>query len=332
MPLTSVPMVARKSITTIQEGSVYKERYVMPVALPSGSTARQEFRDSSGASVGEITGTVDGSYVWFERPYTDVTAVPNGAGFYCYVHLPTDAVGAEHMVRYGTVFRRQLSFPDSPATALQNLPRRYDDDFQRPAGAVGGRWAVLVGQPRIFDNTEWFTGIDHPNSVGPQYDFFDRYYMRYYVPFASDSVTLSLSATKKGNGFTFVTLCTSSTASSFLYAGFDAGANKVELGYGTGPDIGTWLGTRTVLQPQITPVNLTVPGNSGMGTYKLRYDDVTKVLGLYNDDYTAEYASWADAGNIVPHGKGYRYFGIGGNSTIFDSGVQVAYIKAQDAI
>lgn len=323
MALSAVPMVARKTITTIQEGSVYMERWVMVTALPAGTTARQVFNDSSGAQVAEIVGTINGHYVEFEVPYTEVQYVPNGAGFYCYVDLPTDDPTEEHMIRYGTVFRRQLSYPDSPAIAVQNLPRKYEDSFQRPAGAVGGRWKILVGRPLIFDNTDPI-----PNTVGPDYPFFSRYFMRYYVPFAGDTITLSISAVDKGDGNTIIALSAASDASSYLYAMFNSTANTMTLGYGTGPDIGVGAN----LHPQTTPVALTVPAASPIGTYKMRYDDTTGTLGFYNATYTVEYASWTDSGNIVPHGKGYRYFGVGGQAGLLNSGVQVAYISAQDAV
>jgi hypothetical protein len=103
------------------------------------------------------------------------------------------------------------------------------------------------------------------------------------------------------------------------------------LGYGTGPDIGTTSTSSGVLQPQITPVNLTVPSASA-GTYKIRYDDTTGVLSLFNETATTLIASWADSGNIVPHGKGYRYFGVGGNAGFLNSGVEIAHIRAHGIV
>lgn len=324
MPITTdAPLVARKSITTIQEGSTYKERFVLPKVLATGTTVRMLFKDSSGADITEITGSLNGHYIEFEQPYSAVEEVPNGAGFYVYLKRP-DPSTDEDMARYGTVFRRQLSFPDSPATLAVNQPRRYEDTFQRPAGAVGGRWKVLVGQPRIFDNADPI-----PNTVGPNYAFYARYFMRYYVPFASDTVTLSISAIDKGSGKTVIALGASSDCSSYIYAMFNSasGSETLTLGIGHGPDIG--VGGN--LEPQIAPVALVVPDND-IATFKMRYDDVTGVLGFYNDDYTVEYASWEDSSNLAPHGKGYRYFGVGGEAGLFNSGVQVAYINAQDDV
>jgi hypothetical protein len=321
-------MVARKTITTIQEGNVYKERFVEPAALPADTTVRMVFKDSSGADVAEITGyinTQNNHYVEFNSPYADVADVPNGAGFYVYIHLSADDPADEHMIRYGTVFRRQLSFPDSPAISTQNLPRVYEDSFQRPPGSPGGRWKYLVGQPIIVSSG--FAGILQ-FLLSFLFSQYGAYFMRYYVPFAGDTITLRVTLLKKGDGMTVIALDCSSDGSSYLYVGFNATDDTVELGRGVGPDISV-AGN---LIPEMTPVAHTVPSTAPGGNYKIRYDDVTKTLGLYNDDYTVEYATWTDTGNEVPHGKGYRYFAIGGTSEAEDSGIQVAYIKAQDDV
>lgn len=331
MPMTE--LVARKSVTTIQEGSVYKERYTLSQAQPDGTTARQVFFDSAGVPLAEIFGEVDGRTITFANPYADVAVVPNAAGFYCYIQRSDDSLDDEHMVRYGSVFRRQLTFPSSPSLSVNTTIKVFKDNFQRPAGPVGGRWSVLVGKPRIFDNTEWFgLGEDHPNTVGPDHNFFDRYYMRYYQPFNGDTLDLTVSATKKGNGTTIVSVCGNSTGTSYLYLAFNGADDTVELGVGHSPDIGSILSPSDALEAKTSPVDLEVPGDDGLGTYKLRFDDITKTISFYNADYTVKYLDWVDVDDEVPHGKGYRYFSIGGRAGVFNSGVQLAYIEAAGAV
>jgi hypothetical protein len=324
-------LVARKTVTHIQAGSVYKHRWTVPFDPPVGASVRIEFLVSDGSTVATVDGEFDGRYAKFYAPYSEVEVVPNGALFYVYMHIDGEPAEDEHMLYYGSVFRREHVFPNSPAIASDTVVRQFEDSFNRPAGAVGGRWKVLVGRPVIFDNASWWSGYDGPNTVGPQYTFLSRYFMYYYLPFNDDSVELSVSATDKGSGKTIITLCQNSTASSYLYVGFDSAADpeSIELGYGTGPDIGIIGGGYAALEPQVEdPGGIDIPGNNGMATFKIRYDDSTKKLGVYSDDYTTTFAEWVDTGNIVPHGRGYRYFGVGGNSGVLDSGVQIANLKA----
>ena len=327
-----VKFVARKTVTYIQEGSVYKDQFTLPFEPDYGSTVREVFLDSAGAQIGEdVVGEIDGRRIQFRTPYANVEAVPNGAVFYIYLHLAGEDPEDEDMAFYGTVFRRQHVFPDSPALTPATVVHEFEDTFQRPAGPVGGRWKVLVGRPRIFDNTEWFTGIDHPNTVGTDVDWFNSFFMYYYVPFNADAVEISLSATKKGAGYSIITLSQNSAGTSYLYVGFTASDNKVVMGYGTGPNLGVSFPSPQ-LQPQITPVSLTIPGNNGLGTYKIRFDDITNKLSLYNADMTTLICSWTDTENLVPHGRGYRYFGMAGSSGLLDSGIHLAYIRAHGIV
>lgn len=326
MPTPLLSRVARKTVTRIQPGSVYKERFTIPSVLPAGSTARTEFFDSAGSLVAEVVGTVEGRHVLFHIPYLEVEPVPNGAGFYTYVHIEGEPVEDEHMIAYGSVFRRQLTFPSSVARSAAAVSRRLNDDFQRPAGSLGGRWKTLVGRPVIFTN------LNAPNTVGPLFPFLSRYYTYYYTPLNSDTVDLAISCVDKGEGVTIVTVCGNVTANSYLYMGFHALTRRVELGYGTHPDIGAFEEISGALHPEIEPVSIPLTTLPNLSRFRLRYDDVTKELAVYNSDLTTKYASWVDEENFVPHGRGYRYVGIGGNSTVLDSGVQVAHLEAMDAV
>lgn len=313
--------VGRKTITTLQDGGVYKESWSAggdPFPMFNASVVT-EFFDSAGGLILSIDGTVtDREATFLEQPETMVV-VPNGAGFRVVI---TDDEGP-HVIRYGTVFRRQLFFPNSPAEVLTFQPKRYTDSFQRPPGALGGRWKTLLGRPLIFDNTGTI-----PNSVGPDFPFFSRYFTRYYQPFTGETVELSISCVDKGDGSTVVAISCNYDASSFLYAKFDSFAgNRVYIGYGTNNDITSQFG----LQPQAGPATVTIPGNA-VANFKIIYDDATKELGIYNSDKTVKYLSWVDSGDLVPHGKGYRYFGIGAQSGLFNSGVQIAYISAANIV
>lgn len=322
-------LVARRTITTIQAGSKYRERWTLPDEQPAETTVRQVFKDSAGGDIAEIEGLVDGRIITFDIPYADIEIVPNGAGFYTYIQRPEDvASDDEVMVKYGTTFRRELTFPNSPAESTSTVVKKFADTFQRPPGAIGGRWKVLVGNPRIFDN-----GVK-ANSVGPNYNFFSRYFAYYYQPFNDDTVDLTISLWDKGSGKTIVTMCQNSTATSYLYCSFDGDDQEARLGFGTKADLGSVFVPSTALQPQAGPFTVDIPHTTEPlpVTYKLSYDDDTKELALYNADRTVKHLSWVDDTDIVPHGRGYRYFGIGGTASLLDSGIQVAGIAAAGAV
>lgn len=316
-----------KTITTIQEGGVYKERWTCPSVsdpFPTGATATTTFKDSAGGEILQIDGTfetpIPGGYrhlVFLEQPET-MEVVPNGAAFEVIV---TDTLGPNYF-KYGTVFRRQNFFPHSPAELTTYEPKRYTDTFQRPPGALGGKWRNLLGQPKIFDNTGTL-----PNSVGPNWIFFSRYFTRYYVPFNGDSIDLSISAIDKGSGKTLVGICCNSEGTSYLYLMFDSSNDTVTLGIGHGTDINTSAN----FEAQAGPAALVVP-SAAVGNYKLRFDEATKDFTLYSSDFVTEILSWTDEDDLVPHGKGYRYFCLAGSAGLLDSGVQVSYVSAANIV
>lgn len=102
---TAVPKVARKTVTHIYNGFVYKERFMLPGAVPANSSARLIFVDSAGTSIAQISTNISGNKVEFSVT-SDLSIIPDGAGFYCYVHLGNESSGKEHLVAYGTAFVR----------------------------------------------------------------------------------------------------------------------------------------------------------------------------------------------------------------------------------
>lgn len=316
-----------KTITTIQEGGIYKERWTCPSVqdpFPTGATAVTIFRDSAGAEILSIDGTFETAvpggfrYLTFLEQPDVMGVVPNGCAF----EVIVDDTDGPNYFKYGTVFRRQNFFPHSPTELTTYEPKRFTDTFQRPAGALGGRWRNLLGQPRIFDNADPL-----PNSVGPNYNFFSRYFTRYYVPFSGDSIDLSISAIDKGSGKTLVAISCNADGTSYLYLMFDSNNDTATLGIGHGTDINTGANFEVV----DGPTALVVPSASA-GNYKLRFDEATKEFAFYNSDYTAKWLEWIDEDDVVPHGKGYRYFALAGNSGLFDSGVQVSYVSAANIV
>ena len=315
-----LPVNPRKATTVIQADSVYKEEFFLPGSAPSGATASIQFKNpGSSNATATINGTVSGNSVSFQNDYSQVSAVTNGATFYCYVTVSS----VKHLIAYGTTFRRQLTFPSAEASSLS-----YTDDFQRPAGQVGNRWVTLVGRPEIFDNTGLF-GNDRPNTVGPKHDFFSRYFMRFYQPFVDDKINLRIGLSDKGAGHTVVAICGTVDMSSYIYAHFftNLTENKIKLGIGTGPDIGDGI-EPTNLTAFSSEVNATVSKDGYLSIFRIKYNETTKKLSVTNDAGTYEHVSWTDTSGIAPHGQGYRYFGVGGRASLLNSGIQVGYISA----
>lgn len=196
----------------------------------------------------------------------------------------------------------------------------FSDSFQRPAGSVGSKWKVLVGHPQIYKN-------DGYSAVCPNVPFFNAYFVRYARPFTADTIDLGFSIIDRGLGTALISVCSASDAAAYLYAKFDSelgSGNKVTLGVGKNPDINL---ANTKLVDKTSVVTVTLPSNTPM-QFRLKYNDASKKLSLHNGNSTTEYCAWTDSGNVAPHGRGFRYFGIGGRAGIFQSGLQIAGIDA----
>lgn len=196
----------------------------------------------------------------------------------------------------------------------------FSDSFQRPAGLVGKKWKVLVGNPLIYKNNSY-------SSVAPNFALFSSYFIRYAKPFTSDSIDLGFTIIDRGLGAALVTVCSSSDASTYLYAFFDSElgqGNRVTLGIGKNSDINS---PSTVLSDKTTPITVTLSSNTPTG-FRLKYNNTTAKLSLHNSTSTVEYCAWTDSGNLAPNGRGFRYFGFGGRAGILNSGLQIAGVDA----
>lgn len=315
--------IGQKTITTLQEGSVYIEEWNAPVGDPwptgPGVSAHQEFLDSSGQIIIDINGEVTARTVKFSEPPEAMQQVPNGAGFRTFV---VDADGP-HCIRYGTVFRRQLTFADPPSNAPGGafVPKRFTDDFNRPNGAIGGQWVPMPWGAGINQG-----GTNNLKGVGPIIPGVPFYGVRYYAPFASDAIEVSLSVTDKGGQPTswcaVVTAC-NSDGSKFQYVQFKPN-DTVNMGVGNAPNLAG-------LDPQVDDQVITIPTGSLLNL-KLRYDPATKTYGLYSSNYGEEFISWTDEDDVAPHGRGFRYFGIIGDTAAATGGVQIGYISGADVV
>lgn len=286
---------------------------------PSDGVAYTIFYDTAGGEIARIYGEVTTEMVTFDSPPEQVDIVPAGAPYETFL---IDDDGKPRMIRYGRVVRKQAQFFDSVARNTSTRALQFRDDFYKRTGRVGSKWFVTYGRPTIFAHT----GGD-PNGVGPHSTFFADAAMRYFAPLNSDSPILSFNLLHRGAGDTAIICCSDAAMKSYLYVQFrdpgifEGGVDKVRMGIGHGPI--------SPMVQKVAEVNHTVVDNTN---YKLRYDDLTKRLSLFNSDMTTEIIGFTDDNEELPHGPGYRYFGANFQASIFDTGHQLTSISAQDAL
>lgn len=275
------------------------------------------FYDSAGGVIADIAGTVTSDKILFDTAPEDVDLVPAGAQYETFL---IDGEAKKKQVRYGQVIRRQAQFFNTAARVTSNRALQFRDNFYTRTGLVGSKWFVTNGRPTIYDR-----GAE-PNAVGPNFTFFTTAAMRFYAPLNSDSFVMSFNLMHIGAGDAAVIVASNAAMTSYLYVSFrdpgllEGGIDTVRMGIGSGP---------IALNHQVAPVPHTVANNAN---YKLRYDDLTKRLSLLDAAMATEIVGWTDSDEIVPHGPGYRYFGMNWTASLFDLGFGLTTISAQDGI
>lgn len=311
-------MPGRYAPVVLSRGEQYQPAPLMPMAhghtsWPVEATVQTFFYDTAGGIIADIAGVVNPDAITFDVDPAEVDIIPAGAHFETF--LTTNA-GKKHQIRYGQVIRKEAYFTNAPAQDTSNYALQFRDNFYSRTGLVGSKWVPVLGKPTIFDNG------GNPNGAGPHTVFFVDAAMRYFAPMNTDSITLSFNLLNPGAGKTGLVVCSNATMTSYLYAMFESGSsnNYIHLGVGEGP---------ISLEDQVPDVSHTVVNGTN---YKLRYDDFTKRLSLFNSAMTSEYCHWIDEDERVPHGLGYRYFGANWQASLLSSGVQITQISAQDGV
>lgn len=315
-------MPGKYSALVLSRGEQYQPAPIRPREVgtsswPTDATVATVFYDSAGGVINTVAGIVAADGLTWDTAPAEVDIVPAGAQYETFL---TTVDTKKHQIRYGSVIRKQASFFAARAAQQAAAVLQYSDNFYSRTGLVGSRWLPLLGKPTIFDNSG-----TTPNGVGPNTVFFADAAMRYYAELNTDSWLLSFNVINPGAGKTGILCACNSSGSSYIYAMFESGIsnNKLHMGIGTGP---------IAMEDQVSAVDHTVPGAGAVTNYKLRYDDDTKTLACFLGDATTPLIDWTDEAHVVPHGPGYRYFGVNWQASLLSSGVQLTSIKAQDGI
>lgn len=312
-------MQALNSAVLLSRGGTWKpDPWEPPYLLADGGQPWPEgwasivFTDSAGAEILTLDGTVDGDRIDFVGDPEEMDQVPAGAGYTIKLETPE----AVHVIRYGTVIRKEV-FWTQPAAKRVKTPRMFSDSFQRTA--LGRKWIPVVGRTVIRDNHL----IGLPNGLGPEVAFFQKSAIRYWEEFTSDSVEVGVTVLNTDPilaGRTAVMIgadigLTTGIAMRFETAAF---ANQLHLGMVNGPN--------SMVDETAAVANVVRNGDY----YRLRYTDSTKIAAVYKGSSLEPIIEWPDAAGVVPHGRGYRHFGIAFESALVGRGIQITSITAMD--
>jgi hypothetical protein len=314
-------MTSEMSAVLLTAGSIWKPTPWEPPYLmadvgstwPEDSYATAVFTDSSNATIVSIDGDVTSDAVSFLADPSDMDQVPAGANFAIFLDTPDGQVG----IRHGKVIRKEPFYTTLPA-AVVRPPMQYADSFQRTA--LGRKWiGVGPGRTVIHNNS----GLSLPNGISPNTAFFVSAALRYYTPFNTDSVRISVNVVNPLNleaGKTSVVLCADINFTRGLAVQFETGIsnNFIHIGTLTGP---------TTMAYQGSAVSNTVHDGDN---YTIAYSNLTKVISVYKGTGLTPVATWTDSAGIVPHGPGYQYAGFNFNASLLTDGIQVTSFAGKD--
>jgi hypothetical protein len=143
--MLSQPMPA---VVVLSRNSNWNPPSILPLVgdvWDAGSTTYTNFYDSSGGILATVNGTVSTNSIDYSVPHGTLDSVPAGASFEMFVVTPDTL---SHMIRYGTVFRREARFPNAPANNPAAQALQFSDTLQRTA--FGSKWVPIVGTSALF--------------------------------------------------------------------------------------------------------------------------------------------------------------------------------------
>jgi hypothetical protein len=308
----------RQDTVVLTSGGMWtKEIRPDPGTVWPDGTTYTKFLDSAGGVIDQLDGTVTAQLISFSHPPESTDLIPAGAGFETF--LVTD--DGPYKIRYGRVIRKEVTFPNAPATTNVFNALQFRDTFQR--SALGSKWVAVSGRTSIHSNPSPL-----PKGVGPNFGLlYDKSAIRWFAPFNGDTVKTSITLLRAENswGRTTVVLCANQKFTSFLGLQFDTtdfefdGIDKIRVVIGTGPFTMT------------TQAQFSI-GLHEFDRYTMGYDALTDSVSIYKGTNLTPLLTWVDESHLVPHGPGYRYTGFSWQADLISTGPQITNWIGQDDV
>lgn len=289
---------------------------------PDGAEAELVFTDDAGITLLTLDGDFSsGVGIAFEAdPATVANAnLVAGTHFVIFVTLPWMDPYAGW---YGTVIRSEPNYPLAPTVDTSNNMVQFTANFID--GSAGPKWIPTYGSIAVHTQSL----ISQDPSLGPDYvliSAFGKAAARWYAPMSMDSVTVAVKLINNGDGLFNVMVCSDYSMNTYLGIQFSTDvANTakqfVQAFTGSGPTGGNLQGS---------PVSHNVVNGD---TYTIKYDSLANTLSVYYGTSLTPLLSWVDNGNIVPHGAGFRYTGLGWFTSLLAPGCEPTAWQAHDGV
>lgn len=285
--------------------------------FPASTTANLTLTNSYGQTIGTWEGYTTEGAIIFDETSAVADAIPAGTAWQLYI----DTDGISRLHAQGTVIRSEAPYPDAPPQSSEYDGVRYQYAFGTPGFLYDPAWRILVGQPRVYNNS----ARSLPNAcasgslTGGDFVLFGKSAMLYFAPLQTDAVRLTYNTIRNNansNG-TLITIINSNYDAT-NWAGF---RHRQVFGIGTwNPDtIDIVVGSG----PLTYVTKATFTGDTANNTYYTgEYNPLTNTYTIWRG--TTQIKQWTDSTNIVNHGPGERYVGFAFEGDIINSGVQVS--------